>query len=128
MQRTHRAVWVVGGVLTCVAYYLGDGVLALSAFVGAVLAGLNLLVLARTVRNLLDGLSASWGAVAAAKFMLLLGATYLALSSDYIDALGFTLGLAALPFGIVLSSVFLTPSRNSNPRAMGASSAEIDNA
>ncbi len=119
MRQTHKAVWSMGAALSCGAFYFGGGQLALSTFVGAALAGVNLLVLTRTVRNLLAGFSASWGGVAAGKFLALMGATYLALNNDFIEPLGFALGIGALPLGIVFSSLFFSPTGNPKHRALG---------
>jgi len=80
------------------------------------------------VRNLMDGLSFSWGAVAAGKFLLLMAVTYVALSSRYIEALGFALGIAALPLGIVFSGLFLSPSRPLTPSSVRPAPVETDHA
>jgi hypothetical protein len=128
MRPTHRAVWTVGALLASAAWFWGSPKLGLSVAVGCSVAGANLWVLSRTVRNLMDGLSFSWGAVAAGKFLLLMAVTYVALSSRYIEALGFALGIAALPLGIVFSGLFLSPSRPLTPSSVRPAPVETDHA
>jgi hypothetical protein len=135
MRRTHVAVGLVGVSLALAAWFWGGRALALGTAVGATVAALNLWVLARTVRNLLSGLSMSWGAVAAGKFLILMAVTYLALNSSFLSPLGFALGVGALPLGIVIAGLIAHGDPAINPAeaneinpSMGASSTEIDHA
>lgn len=107
MHQTQLVVWLTGGGLVTCAWFWSGAAVALSVALGSIIAGLNLFVLARSVRNLLAGQSASWAVIAACKFLVLLGVTYLALSHDRVSALGFALGIAALPIGICVSTLFL---------------------
>ncbi|HXS16005.1 MAG TPA: ATP synthase subunit I [Polyangiaceae bacterium] len=109
MRRTQWVVWGVGIILTVGAWGVQGLGWALGTFVGGLLASMNLWVLARSVSRLLAGRSGSWAAVAGAKFLALLGLTYLALKHPSIDPLSFTLGLCALPLGIVFAGLFVAP-------------------
>jgi len=127
LRPTYRMVGLVGVLLSACAWIWGNAALGFSAAVGAGLATANLWVLARTVRNLLIGSSPSWGGVAALKFLALLGITYLALNNQHIDALGFALGIFALPLGIVIAGL-LFPPNDKHHHTVKSSSAKTDNA
>jgi uncharacterized membrane protein len=139
MQQTQLVVWLVGAGLTLIAWTWSDAAFALSVALGGTISGLNLFILARAVRKLLSGQSASWGFVAAIKFLALMGVTFLALRHEQVNALGFALGIAALPVGICVSTLFFSGdppdvaplNANPNPlldRTVNPSSAETDHA
>lgn len=107
MRRTLMVVSFVGVILTGLVWGTQGLDWALGTFVGACLASMNLWVLARSVSRLLAGRSGSWAAVAGGKFLALLGLTYLALNHPLINPLSFSLGLCALPLGIVFAGLFV---------------------
>ncbi len=109
MRRTQWVVSFVGIALTAGAWGMQGMAWALGTLVGACLASMNLWVLARSVSRLLAGRSGSWAAVAGAKFLALLALTYLALNHPLINPVAFSLGLCALPLGIVLAGLFVAP-------------------
>jgi hypothetical protein len=135
MQRTHKAVATVGGVLSVVALSFFGGKVGVGVFAGAVVASLNLLVLSRTVRNVVDGGQASWAAIAVLKFLTLMAVTYGLLKNHLVDPMGLAFGFGALPFGIVLAGTFSSsphadvPSGTTHPSAVsGRRTVESDHA
>ena len=125
MRRTQWVVSFVGIILTAGAWGMQGLVWSLGTFVGACLASMNLWVLARSVSQLLKGRSGSWAAVAGAKFLALLGLTYLALNHPLINPIAFSLGLCALPLGIVFAGLFVAQPASDDE---AASAAESDHA
>jgi hypothetical protein len=107
MRRAYGAVAAVGVMLCVGAALLFSVKLGLSALVGSFIAVANLWVLSRAVRNLLSGSGSRtpWALVAAAKFFVLLGVTYVLVRSGVIAPLGLALGFGALPVGILLSGL-----------------------
>lgn len=83
--------------------------------VGALIASLNLLVLARTVRSIVDGGGASWAGVALLKFLVLLAVTYGLIHNRLVSPLALAVGFGALPFGILLAGTFGAPREDSTP-------------
>lgn len=129
IRNTQWVVWGAGAILTVFGWAWQGGRFALGTGLGALLAGSNFWVLARSVSRLLQGVSASWAAVAGSKFLVLLGATYLALHSPHVDPLAFTLGICALPLGIVLAGVFVARPTDSDPdHVLPSSSVKSDHA
>jgi len=107
LARTYAAVGGMGVVLALGALsFLGVSA-AVGALVGALMAGLSLVVLARAVKNLVDGGRTSWAFLAAFKFAFLLILTYWLLESRLIPPLGLALGFGALPLGIFFSTLVI---------------------
>ncbi len=112
IRRTLRAVALCGLLLSSGAtwkYGVSEG---LSVFWGSRLDFANLLVLQRTVAQLMAGVSAAWTGVAFLKFIVLFGATYFLIDSGAAEPLFLAIGFGALPLGVVLATMmapFLFP-------------------
>ena len=111
MKRTHLAVGAVGAALSLAALSFYGVFAAASVGVGAIVASLNLYVLSRTVHNMLDGRSLSWGGVAFVKFTVLLAVTYGLINGGLVQPLALAVGFGALPFGILLAGAFGVPAQ-----------------
>jgi hypothetical protein len=103
MRRTHQAVAVVGVALSLCGLSFFGVFVGVSVLIGATVAGLNLLVLARTVRAMVEGRSASWAGVALLKFLVLLAVTYGLITHGFVHPLALAVGFGALPFGILVA-------------------------
>jgi hypothetical protein len=107
LARTYASVAGMGVVLALGALsFLGVSA-AVGALVGALMAGLSLVALARAVTNLVAGGRSSWALLAAFKFAFLLVLTYWLLESRLVPALGLALGFGALPLGIFFSTLVI---------------------
>lgn len=109
LRRAYVAVTLCGVVISLAFLGLDRADEALASFAGTLLGLGNLYTLARAVGALLTGRGASWGFVVLVKFITLFILAYLLLAYGGISALGFSVGLGALPLGIVIASAFRTP-------------------
>lgn len=128
LRRSYGAVCVCGLASAAIGAVWVGVAFGASVLLGVSIALGNLWVLSRAVRQLLGGAgngSVSWSLVAVFKFFVLLGATYLLVSSPYVRPLGLCLGFLALPFGIVLGSLLQAPPR---PDSGGRLNGETDHA
>ncbi len=122
LRRAYVAVVLCGVVISAVFLWFRMRDEALASFAGTLLGLGNLYTLARAVGALLAGRGASWGFVVFVKFITLFILAYLLLSYGGISALGFSVGLGALPLGIVIASAFRTPAAPSLQKSNAASS------
>ena len=105
------ATSLLGGGVALGVVLLGDGRPAFGIAIGTLLAALNLWALGWVVRGLLHGsrLRASYAVLAAFKFAVLVGAGYGALAMGLVDPLPLAIGYGALPLGILVGQLLLTP-------------------
>lgn len=104
LRRAYFAVALSGAVASLGLLSVGLAAEALGTLAGALLGLGNLYTLARAVSALLEGRGASWGFVVFVKFVTLLGIAYALLVHGELSALGFSVGLGALPVGIVIAT------------------------
>jgi hypothetical protein len=117
LARTYRAVFGAGVILAAGTMFVLDGRAALGVVLGASMAGLSLVLLAKAVKNLIAGARASWALVAVFKFAFLLILTYWVLQSRLVPPLGLALGIGALPLGIFFSGLMPAPESSGGPSA-----------
>jgi len=99
-------VAIAGVLLTALSPFIVGGPRgALGVALGAAVAVANLWAIALVIRGLLRGQGLSWGALAAAKFAVLLGVVAVILKNHWADAVPLAIGYAALPLGIVFGQV-----------------------
>ncbi len=108
LRHALRAVLACGVVLSAGVGWQFGSAAGISVVFGSGLAFANLLVLQRTVANLIAGASAAWGAVAFLKFIVLFGATYFLVQSGAAQPLHLAIGFGALPLGVVVATI-ITP-------------------
>lgn len=115
------AVGVVGAAIAALAFVLYGGKAAGSAAFGTVLAVANLWVLGKVIRSMMPaepegtiaaepdppkkGSAAAWGVFAVLKVFLLFGCVLAAVNLGLVTPLGFLVGYAALPIGIVMAQL-----------------------
>jgi hypothetical protein len=110
MRRTHLAVALVGAAFAFCGFVFFGKAAAMSIFVGATLASVNLKVLSNTVSRLVQGSSAPWVGVALLKFIVLMAIVYALIEFQWVQSLGLALGFLALPVGILLGAGLSTSS------------------
>ena len=105
------ATSLLGGGVALGVVVLGDARPAFGIALGTLLAALNLWALGWVVRGLLNGSGrrAGYAVLAAFKFAVLVGAGYLALATQLVDALPLAIGYGTLPLGILVGQLLLTP-------------------
>ena len=103
MRRTHLAVALVGAAFALAGAIFFGAFTGVSVFLGGAIASLNLLVLSRTVRRMVEGAGASWAGVALIKFLVLMAVTYGLIDNQLVQPLSLAVGFGALPFGILIS-------------------------
>ncbi len=110
VRRAVIAVCIFGLLGTLAARWLGGMTPARAGARGAGLAAGNLWLLAQMVRAFLakKGATAPWGIVAVLKFVVLFGAMYVLVKTRTVGILPFTIGLGALPDGIVYAQLVNT--------------------
>lgn len=100
------AVLIVGGVFSSAAGALHGLQAAASVAIGAGLGAANLWTVTRVVTAFLSGAARlPWGAVVLVKLVLIAGALYVIVRSDWILLAPFAIGWGALPVGIVIGGV-----------------------
>lgn len=109
LRRSYGTVALTGVAIVVALLGLGHSSEALGALAGSLLGLANLYTLARAVSALLEGRGASWGFVVLVKFIVLLGIAYLLLAHASLSPLGFSVGLGALPLGIVIATLMRAP-------------------
>lgn len=87
---------------------------AASVLLGAVLALANLAAISAVVGRMLSGVQLRFGALAFLKLFGLFGLVYLLLTQPYVRGFALAIGFAALPLGIVLSSLLFPGTRTSD--------------
>lgn len=105
LRRTLRAVLLCGVLLAVGSAWQFGTSAGLSVVFGSGLAFANLLVLQRTVANLMAGVSKAWTAVAFLKFIVLFGATYFLVTTNAAQPLYLAVGFGSLPLGIVIATI-----------------------
>ncbi len=99
-------VAIAGVLLTALSpFVVGAPRGAIGVAIGAAMGVGNLWAIAVVIRGFLRGQGLSWGALAAAKFAVLIGVVAVVLKNHWADALPLALGYAALPLGIVFGQV-----------------------
>jgi hypothetical protein len=103
-----RAVFLTGAVFAIGGAVLADLRFGLGVLFGGVIAGVNLVVLARVVKAFLDntGRAAPWVVVGILKLTFLLGGVYLIVKSGVVPVLALAVGYGALPVGVVVGTLF----------------------
>ena len=105
-KRAMFAVLVVGGIFASGAGAVHGFSAAGSVALGAALGAANLWTVARVVSAFLSGAARlPWAAVVLVKLVLLAGALYVIVRSDWILLFPFAIGWGALPVGIVVAGV-----------------------
>lgn len=99
-------VAIAGVLLTALSPFIVGGPRgALGVAIGAGVAVSNLWAIAVVIRGFLRGQAASFGALAATKFAVLIGIVAVILKNHWADAAPLALGYAALPLGIVFGQL-----------------------
>ena len=103
-----RMVAATGGVFTVVSMIAANFRFGLGVLAGAIIAVVNLIVLARIVQAFLGkkGNTAPWAIIAVLKLFLLLGGVWLILKSEVVSGLALVIGYMSLPVGAVIASLF----------------------
>lgn len=121
MRQTHRAVVICAALFAGCGWIFFGSATGLSIAAGGTVAALNLLVLSRTVQNLVAGQRSSWALIAVLKFIVLLAVTYGLIASGLVLPLGLAVGFGALPLGILIAGMLSAPSAlDSSPLQTGA--------
>ncbi len=128
LKRAEAAVAAIGVVLSIGAWSFFGARVGGSVLAGAIVASLNLAVLARSVARLLAGASAKWGFLAFLKFIALLALTFVLVDRNWVDALGLAVGFGALPLGVVVGSLFGSTVTEPLPGEEVAPGKELDHA
>ncbi|HMR73697.1 MAG TPA: hypothetical protein PKD61_01250 [Polyangiaceae bacterium] len=103
-RRAMFAVLVVGGIFASGAGAVHGLQAAASVALGAALGAANLWTVSRVVGAFLSGAARlPWAAVVLVKLVLLAGALYVIVRSDWILLFPFAIGWGALPVGIVIT-------------------------
>jgi hypothetical protein len=113
MRRAHLTVAAAGALLGLGGVAFFGFHAGASVLVGATVASVNLLVLARTVQKMVQGAGASWAGVAFLKFLVLMAVTYVLIESGLVLPLGLAVGFGALPLGILVAGTFPGPASGS---------------
>ncbi|MBK8255120.1 MAG: ATP synthase subunit I [Polyangiaceae bacterium] len=98
---TGLAFSVIAAVVEGIRFGLG-------VFAGAVIALVNLIVLARIVEAFLTkkGNTAPWAIIAVLKLFFLLGGVWLLMKSEAVSGVALVAGYMSLPVGAVIASLF----------------------
>jgi hypothetical protein len=115
LRRALVAVAIAGVCMALPAGGIFGAKTALSVMVGAIVAGLNLVVFAWIVRAILGSGGRGWGIVAALKLFALFGGLFWLFRENVVGALPFVLGYGALPIGISVAQL-MTPAPKTAPR------------
>lgn len=107
-------VWASGAVLALSGLSFFGSAALTGIFVGALIASLNLEILSRSVRSMVEGRRGGWAGIAVLKFVGLLAVTYVLIDRGYVEPLFLAVGFSALPSGILLSGT-LAPSFPDTP-------------
>lgn len=109
MRRTHQSVAIVGGAFSIAGLVFYGAFIGSSVIAGVAIASINLLILSRTVRSIVEGGGVTWAGVALIKFLVLLAATYVLIQNGLVNSLALAVGFGALPIGILLAGTFGAP-------------------
>ncbi len=117
MKRAHRMVWLAGAAFSLGGLSLFGSSFGAGVFVGALIASLNLQVLSKSVRSVVEEGRSGWAGAAVLKFLVLLAVTYGLLDRGYVQPLALAVGFGALPLGILLSGTLGVPLPSAEPSA-----------
>lgn len=108
LQSAVRMVAGTGVAFTVVAMAVAGFRFGMGVLAGAIIAVVNLIVLARIVQAFLTkkGNTAPWAIIAVLKLFLLLGGVWLILKSEVVSGLSLVIGYMSLPTGAVVASLF----------------------
>lgn len=103
-----RGVFITGVVFAIAGMILADFRFGMGVLIGGIIAGVNLIVLARVVAAFLGnkGNTAPWAIIAILKLTFLLGGVYLIVKSGVVPVLSLAIGYSSLPVGVVFGSLF----------------------
>lgn len=103
-----RYVAATGVAFSVIAVVVENFRFGLGVFAGAVIALVNLIVLARIVEAFLTkkGNTAPWAIIAVLKLFFLLGGVWLLMKSEAVSGVALVAGYMSLPVGAVIASLF----------------------
>jgi hypothetical protein len=115
LRRVYGALWVIGFLMTGLAFFVGGVTWAAGAAAGTAVAFLNLVALAKSVVGLLERRGGGFGLLVVLKFLGLTAVTYGLITSGWVDPLGLAFGFGTLPLAVLVGGLFPSSPASSSP-------------